>query len=181
MIQRAHSLSSTNDLFNKECNEIKTIFQKLPYPTELIENTIKNFQKSLSNGSTTTRDVQDSSIRIVLPFIDQKSADSVKHQLCHLNKKLSADLQPVFTTQKLENVLRIQEQKPPLVNQQLVVYYYSGASRAEHHSQENMVTHRCEKIWFYSHDVMNVRTSVRPPLYVCQCDQYHVTISRAQV
>ena len=29
MIQRAHSLSSTNDLFNKECNEIKTIFQKL--------------------------------------------------------------------------------------------------------------------------------------------------------
>ena len=78
MIQRAHSLSSTNDLFNKECNEIKTIFQKLQYPTELIENTIKNFQKSLSNGSSTTRGVQDSSIRIVLPFIDQKSADSVK-------------------------------------------------------------------------------------------------------
>ena len=60
MIQRAHSLSST-----KECNEIKTIFQKLQYPTELIENTTKNFQKSLSNGSTTTREVQDSSIRIV--------------------------------------------------------------------------------------------------------------------
>ena len=37
-----------------------------------------------------------------------------------------------------------------------------------------MVTHRCEKIWFYSHDVMNVRTyvqrtyvrtSVRPFMY----------------
>ena len=25
----------------------------------------------------------------------------------------------------------------------------------------NVVTHRCEKIWFYSHDVMNVRTYVR--------------------
>ena len=64
----------------------------------------------------------------MLPFIDQKSADSVKRQLCHLNKKLTADLQPVFTCQKLENVLKIQEQKPPLVNQQLVVYYYKCGS-----------------------------------------------------
>ena len=45
-------------------------------------------------------------------------------------------------------------------------------ARAEHHCYENMVTHRCEKIWFYSHNVMNVRTYVRPPLHVCQCDQY---------
>ena len=67
-------------------------------------------------------------IILVLPFIDQKSADSVKHQLCHLNKKINADLQPVFTSHKLENVLKIQEQKPPLVNQQLVVYYYKCGS-----------------------------------------------------
>ena len=28
--------------------------------------------------------------------------------------------------------------------------------------KENMVTHRCEKIWFCSLDVMNVHTYVRP-------------------
>ena len=49
-----------------------------------------------------------------------------------------------------------------------------------------MVTHRCEKIWFYSHDVINVRTynvrrtSVRPSAPSCMpMWPVHVTISRA--
>ena len=42
-----------------------------------------------------------------------------------------------------------------------------------------MVTHRFEKFWFYSHDVINrpsERTYVCPPLRVCQCDQYHASL-----
>ena len=52
-----------------------------------------------------------------------------------------------------------------------------------------MVTHRCEKFWFYSHDVIDrpsvrpyVRTYVvRPPLHVCQCDQYHASLQHTSL
>ena len=38
-----------------------------------------------------------------------------------------------------------------------------------------MVTHPCEKSWFYSHDVID-RPYVRPPIHVCQYDQYHASL-----
>ena len=44
-------------------------------------------------------------------------------------------------------------------------FFCSGVPRAPHH----MVTHRCDEIWFHSHDVMTVRTyvctSVPPSMY----------------
>ena len=65
---------------------------------------------------------------IVLPFIDQKPADIVKRQLTQLNKKLDIDLQPVFVSRKLEDVLKFREPKPSLVSQQLVVYKFQCGS-----------------------------------------------------
>ena len=74
--------------------------------------------------STSNKDT----IRIVLPFIDQKPADIVKRQLTQLNKKLDINLQPVFVSRKLEDVLKFREPKPSLVSQQLVVYKFQCGS-----------------------------------------------------
>ena len=66
----------------------------------------------------------DSPVLIILPFKDQKSADSVRKQLNDLEKKTSHVIQPVFTSKKISEDLKVTETKPPLVNQQCVVYEY---------------------------------------------------------
>ena len=88
MLNRAHSLSPTIDLFNKECDEIRTIFSKIQYPSDLIENTINVFNQSNNNTHTTSIDTQDFLIRLILPFINQKCADIVQNQISHLKKKI---------------------------------------------------------------------------------------------
>ena len=54
-----------------------------------------------------TRDLQ--SVRIVLPFKEQKSADSVRKQLNDLGKLLNIDLRPVFISQKVGEDLKHKE------------------------------------------------------------------------
>ena len=66
----------------------------------------------------------DSPVLITLPFKDQKSADSVRRQLSDLSKKIDRVLQPVFTSRKISEDLKITETKPSLVNQQCVVYEF---------------------------------------------------------
>ena len=62
--------------------------------------------------------------RIVLPFKDQKSADIVRRKLRELSIKIGKTLQPVFISRKIENDVKIKEKKPPLINQQSVVYRF---------------------------------------------------------
>ena len=59
-----------------------------------------------------------------MPFKDQKCADVVKTQLNSLSNKIGVDLQPVFRSRKVQDDLRVQENKPALVNQQNVVYQF---------------------------------------------------------
>ena len=60
-------------------------------------------------------------IRIVLPFEDQKSANSVRRQLGDLSRKINVDISPVYTSRKIKDEIKVRENKPPLVNQQCVV------------------------------------------------------------
>ena len=62
--------------------------------------------------------------RVALPFKDQTSADAVKRQLSDLSKRIDHTLQPVFRSRKIGEDLKMREPKPPLVNQQRVVYNY---------------------------------------------------------
>ena len=62
--------------------------------------------------------------RIVLPFKDQRSADMVKKHLSDLSNKIDHILQPVFSSRKLSDDLKVQEPKPPLINQQCVVHHF---------------------------------------------------------
>ena len=69
-------------------------------------------------------DEQDAHIRIVLPFKDQKSANVVRHQLSDLSRKIDAVVQPVYVSKKIKGHFKPKENRPPIVNQQNVVYYY---------------------------------------------------------
>jgi len=62
--------------------------------------------------------------RIILPSKDQRSADTVRRQLSNLGKKINSDLRPVFTSKKIADEIKEAEAKPPLINQQCVVYEF---------------------------------------------------------
>jgi len=63
-------------------------------------------------------------VRVVLPFKDQVSADTVKKQLKDLSLKVQTTVQPVFVSRKIVQELKVQETKPLIVNQQCVFYRF---------------------------------------------------------
>ena len=106
MLNRAHCLSSSSVLFAKECDNLKGIFLKLKYPESLINSTITKFIESRNQPQV--GDVQASaSVRIILPFKDQKSADVVRRQLSDFGKKINSDLRPVFTSKKIADDIKV--------------------------------------------------------------------------
>ena len=128
MLNRAFKLSSNWQFFHQECERLKMVFARLRYPETLIENTIRNFIEMRVTENMCSKqqvsDEQDAPIRIVLPFKDQKSANVVRHQLSDLSRKINAVVQPVYVSTKIKGNFKPKEHKPPLVNQQNVVYYY---------------------------------------------------------
>ena len=123
MLNRAHCLSSSPDIFAEECDNLRGIFLKLRYPEKLINSTITRFIESRNQQQF--REVQiNAPVRIILPFKDQRSADIVRRQLSDLGKKINSDIRPVFTSKKIADDIRVAEAKPPLINQQCVVYEF---------------------------------------------------------
>ena len=125
MIYRAYALSSTNEAFNQECTRLCSIFTHLDYPITMINSTINKFIQNISSGENDARVEDNSILRITLPFKDQTSANSVRRQMRDLSYKIGTTLQPVFVSKKLEQDLMPKEIKPPIVNQQCVVYSFS--------------------------------------------------------
>jgi len=64
------------------------------------------------------------SIRIVLPFKEKKSSDSVRKQLKDLGMLLNIDLCPVFISRKVGDDLKHKEIKPALINERSLVYKF---------------------------------------------------------
>ena len=124
MLNRAFRLSSTWDLFTTECERLKLMFSKLKYPDSLINSAIAHFVTSVTSRDTLPTPQTENIHRIVLPFKDQRSADMVKKHLSDLSNKIDHILQPVFSSRKLSDDLKVQEPKPPLINQQCVVYHF---------------------------------------------------------
>ena len=82
--------------------------------------------------------------RVVLPFKDQISADIVKEELKNLSLKVNTTIQPVFASRKIKQELNVKEAKPPIVNEQCVVYNfhsnlcdvgYVGYTRSHSHNR----------------------------------------------
>ena len=61
-------------------------------------------------------------VRVSIPFKDQVSANKVKRQMRDLSSKIGIDVQPIYTSKKLEQDLKLKEIKPRIVNQHSVFY-----------------------------------------------------------
>ena len=125
MLNRGFKLSSNWQLFHQECESLKEIFTRLYYPEPLIQNIIRVFIEMKVTWST--RPPQQAGVipvRISLPFKDQRSANKLREQLSDLSRKTNTEVHPVFTIRKIKDDLKAKEPKPPIVNQQNVVYSF---------------------------------------------------------
>ena len=62
---------------------------------------------------------------VMTPFSSSKvSVDFVRKQLKDLSQKTHTAIQPVFVSNKIEQELKLEEKKTPIVNQQCVVYKF---------------------------------------------------------
>ena len=94
---------------------------KLKYPEKLIDSAINRLQHPTDPVQTPA----NNPVRIMLPFKDQKSADVVRRRLGDLGTKINQQLPPMFTSKKIADHLKVTEEKPPLINQQSVVYEFT--------------------------------------------------------
>ena len=127
MLNRAFKLSSNWQLFHLECERLMETFSRLRYPVPLLQSTIRDIVAAKVSGDVTSKQTCDdrkAPVRIILPFKDQRSANSVRRQLGELSRKIGKDIHPVYTSQKIGSNIKPKESKPPLVNQQRVVYHF---------------------------------------------------------
>ena len=87
--------------------------------------TINEFLHNIDNISASD-EASDGTFNIVvpLPFKDQKSANSVKREMQNLSAKIGVQIKLVFQSKKISQVLSPKEKKPPIVNNQCVVYKF---------------------------------------------------------
>ena len=108
MLDRAYCLSSSWSYFTEECDRLKSVFSKLKYPKHLVDSTVRTFlisrvtDQSLLQSKSTT----ENTIRVIIPFKYQVSANIVKTQLKDLSVKLQVNVQPVFTSRKISQSSR---------------------------------------------------------------------------
>ncbi|KAK3742274.1 hypothetical protein QZH41_003299 [Actinostola sp. cb2023] len=88
MLNRAYNLSSSWDYFSKECERLKDLFCQLQYPARLVDFVISQFLTTVTAERVdhSREEPGETTTRIVLPFKDQKAADSVRRQLKDLGK-----------------------------------------------------------------------------------------------
>ena len=130
-LYRAFHLSSTWKSFKSECDHLKVMFTNLKYPDSLIKSIICHVVTSVrsENPEVQSQSTNENTVhRVVLPFKDQNSADAVKKQLSDLSNKIDHTLQPVFKSRKICEDLKMREPKPPIINQQCVVYNYKSVT-----------------------------------------------------
>ena len=129
-LKRAFKLSSNLQFFYPKLEPLKKGFALLYYPDTVVKNTISRHfieAKFTENARLKQRvsNELDAPVRIVVPYKEQKSANAVRHQRRDLSRKIDFDVQPVYTSQKIKEQFKPKDHKPPIVNQQNVVYYFS--------------------------------------------------------
>ena len=121
MAHRAKELSSTHQAFVDECKHLKSMFHHLGYPGSLVNCIIDKYDCSSTLDAKTK---SDGTLRVSILFKDQVSANMVKRQMRDLSSKIGIDVQPIYTSKKLEQDLKLKEIKQRIVHQHSVVYCF---------------------------------------------------------
>ncbi|XP_068735295.1 uncharacterized protein [Montipora capricornis] len=101
MLNRAFKLSSNWQLFHLECERLTETFPWLHYPVALLQSASRDFVTAKVSGVVKSKQMctdKKAPVRIILPFKDQRSANSVQRELGELSRKSRKDIHPVDTS-----------------------------------------------------------------------------------
>ena len=97
------------------------MFNHLGYSSSLVNGIIDKCDYSSTLDAKTK---SDETLRVSFPFKDEVSANTVKKQTRDFSSKIGTGVQPIYTSKKLEQELKLKEIKPRIVNQHSVVYCF---------------------------------------------------------
>jgi len=120
-VTQTYQLSSTHQAFVDECRHLKSLFHYLGYPRSMVYCIINKCDYYSTLDAKTQ---SDETLRVSISSIDQVSANMVKRRMRDLRSKIVIDVQPIYTSKKLEQDLKLKEIKPRIVNQHSVVYCF---------------------------------------------------------
>ena len=128
MVDRAYRLSSNWSFFSEECDRLRGVFHNLKYQkaTGWNYNQAVRWEKVFNSKALPMTKCTTGDCETSVTLKDQSSANYVKQQLINLSSKLNVTVQPVFVSPKLEQQLKRHEIKPPIVNQQCIVYEFKS-------------------------------------------------------
>ena len=124
MLERGYRISSSWKEFTEEIDRLKCIFSKLKYPQKLVNSIVRRFIDVKNKVDIDPPKENKDTVRFIIPYKDQRSADFVKNQIIDLSNKTSTSIQPVFVNDCIDNALKVKEIKPDLVNNQCVIYRF---------------------------------------------------------
>ena len=121
MVHRARVISSSSEIFDG-CARLRSIFSHLDHSITLVNSTIQSVANEMSTLSAfnSNKVNEIALITICLSYKEKRAADTVRRQMRNLGNEIGFSIQPVFTSRKLEQVLKPKETKPLIVNKQCV-------------------------------------------------------------
>ena len=132
-----------SSIFLDECRHLKSMFNHLGYPCSLVNGIIDKCDYS----STLDAKKKSETLRVSIQFKDQVSANTVKKQIRDLSSKIGIDVQPNYSSEKLEQDLKLKEIKPRLVNQHSVVYCFKHDLSDSNYDAPSVSKHCCSSIF----------------------------------
>ena len=128
MLNRAFKLSSTWKFFHEECERLKETFARLCYPDNLVQSTIRQFidSKLSEDSRTQVSEKREALIRIVLPLkIKNLQTQYADNSLTSVERSMQILVRCTqVERRKVKDKIKVRKDKPPLVNQQCVVYHF---------------------------------------------------------
>ena len=104
--------------------KVRTVFSKLHYPKRLVDSSIDKFSQE-PDKEIYPLPSADPSVYIVLPFIDQRSADRVRRDIYSLGAKIDVNVKPIFTSKKLLQTLSVKETSPRSLTLNALCTYFN--------------------------------------------------------
>ena len=142
MIYRAYHLSSSWSALENECSHLRRTFTSLQYPPRVVDRITRDVITSLRDGSPKPNKAgADQAKRLVLPFKSQDLCQETRRQLWNLNTRLSTDIQPVFASTKLKQLISPIKPMDSIVSRFRVVYQYTCSCDMSYIGQTNRHLH----------------------------------------
>ena len=121
MLNRAHRLSSSTQLFHAEVMKLQRIFELNSYPVQFFRRIYKQFELKLSQKTQNcTEDEEEYRYNLKIPYVGKLSIDFGKRVSALMKKQFGVEVNVIFSTVRLGSFFPLKCSTPLPVQSQVV-------------------------------------------------------------